>query len=234
MKYLFVVIVLFFNLSCASTEQRLRSPVVKLFGIEGGSCSGIRVKWNNKFYTISAAHCHDLAQSKRIQSHGVDKKLEVLKVLYEDPYADLLLLSNPHNEGVDLADNWQENEKVITMTHGSGKPAYKTEGELLNIEFVRFPLFTIYTPELLKQCNTRHPKYSIEHNQGVMELTSVCYMQYWGVWSTAKVVPGSSGGAVLNLDGKLVGIVSASNQDFSIFVTLEDIKRMLVRYKKRK
>jgi S1-C subfamily serine protease len=48
--------------------------------------------------------------------------------------------------------------------------------------------------------------------------------------STAKIVPGSSGGMVVNDQGELVGICSAAGDFFSFFVPLRDIQSFIKKY----
>ena len=56
-------------------------------------------------------------------ARGSDGRTESLTVLAESDDSDLLLLSNPRNDGVDLSNSWALNEKksIFSMTHGGGK-----------------------------------------------------------------------------------------------------------------
>jgi S1-C subfamily serine protease len=58
----------------------------------------------------------------------------------------------------------------------------------------------------------------------------MCFLKVVEVATTAKVVPGSSGGMVVDDVGDLIGVVSASNGDFGFLVRLQDIKNFLAKY----
>lgn len=205
------------------TDLQVKKQVVKLVGPKG-QCSGIRVQYKEKFYTLTAAHCIGLSNRGQIvaKSNG---KTEILQVLFEDSYSDLLVLSNPQNEGVDIAQSYALNEKIYTMTHGGGKPSYRTDGELLNVEFIQIPLFEIKDNEA--DCKVNQAKFSIQYVEYFIFKFKACMMSTYSINSTAKVIPGSSGGGVFNLSGELIGIVSATGDFFSLFVRLDDIKRTL-------
>lgn len=212
------------------SDLQVKKQVVKLLG-QNGQCSGIRVKHNDKFYVLSAAHCISLSNKGQIIAKSNDGKTEILQVIYEDIYSDLLVLSNPRNEGVDIAESYRLNEKIYTMTHGGGKPSYRTDGELLNVEYVQIPIFEIKGNEA--DCKVNQPKFSIENIEYFIFRFKACVMSTYSINSTAKVVPGSSGGGVFNLSGELIGIVSATGDFFSLFVRLDDIKRTLDYINKR-
>lgn len=208
------------------TEAAVRQNVVKLFS-EDGSCSGVRIKYKKSFFVLTAGHCRPLQSGSFIMARGSDGRTESLTVLAESDDSDLLLLSNPRNDGVDLSDSWALNEKVFSMTHGGGKPAYRTDGELLNTELVSIPLFEIKDSKGMKKCS--------EFSKLTPEFYSfgglVCSIRSLVVASTVAVIPGSSGGGVFNASGDLVAIVSGMGGGFSVLVPLENIKSFL---KKRK
>lgn len=208
------------------TEAAVRHNVVKLFG-DAGTCSGVRIKYKKNFYTMTAGHCRPLQTGNSILAEGPDGKTESLTILAESDDSDLLLLSNPRSEGVDLSDSWEMHEKVFSMTHGGGKPAYRTDGELLKTELISIPLFEIIDGAGLKKCS--------EFSKLTPEFYSfgglVCSIRSLVVASTVAVIPGSSGGGVFNASGDLVAIVSGMGGGFSVLVPLENIKSFL---KKRK
>lgn len=207
------------------TEAAVRQNVVKLFS-EDGSCSGVRIKYKKSFFVLTAGHCRPLQSGSFIMARGSDGRTESLTVLAESDDSDLLLLSNPRNEGVDLSDSWALNEKVFSMTHGGGKPAYRTDGELLNTELVSIPLFEIKDSKGMKKCS-EFSKLTPEFYPSPFGGFLLCSIRSLIVNSTVAVIPGSSGGGVFNKSGDLVAIVSGMGGGFSVLVPLEDIKKFL-------
>lgn len=227
MRYISIVVLILlgvFLFFLPNAEQKVRNQVLKLYS-DRGSCSAIRVSYKKKSYVVSAAHCRGLEESGHIKAEGLLGK-EILEVIAEDENSDLLIMESPRAGGIELADGWEFNEKVFSITHGQGLMAYRTDGELLNVDLVDIPVSQAH------ECRVGG-KYSIKKFQGFLGPVRLCVMSFWAIWSTAKVVPGSSGGAIVNMDGELVGIVSATDGNFSILAKLEYIKRALNAVQKR-
>ncbi len=201
--------------------------VVKLKGPFGrGSCSGVHVTVENKTYILSAAHCLSLALDGEILVE--DDKSEVAifrKVLLEDDLADLIVLEAlPGRTGIPIADSFTRTDTIYTYTHGFGYKTYKTVGSYVDNELIEVPLFEVTKDN---KCDTSKPKY-VEHQMSFFfsEIT-VCFLKENTTVTDAFIVPGSSGGAVVDKYGALVGLVSAGNDRFGYLVTLEDIQRFL-------
>jgi S1-C subfamily serine protease len=229
--------IVFFGLYKIATKQSpisqddwARSKVYTLQSKQG-MCSGVAVKGDSgKDYILTAGHCSPLIDSiGNITAIDEDGQTYTLKVVEEDPYADLMLLESAGERGVKVADEVETHEHIWTMTHGHAMPSHRSDGEALENRPASFPLFQVTTPDQLIACN-QVPKQSsvlILNEQGI---AVICIMSETALASTAAIQPGSSGGPVFNDKNELAGIVSATDGTFSYFVTLNDIHRFLRAY----
>lgn len=211
------------------SDMNLRSYIVKLHD-DRGSCTGVEVKTNSgHLYILTASHCRSLVSTGSVLTEAEDKSVDAVHFIAEDPISDLMLLSprSDQKNGIKIADFDYTHEHVHTLTRGGGMPTYRTDGELLSIDSVSFPLNFIMTDEDKKAC--QQPKNSIgKLDLGIFTIdTLVCFMNVKEQFSNTLIVPGSSGGALLDDNGKLIGIASASGNDFYAFVLLSDIKNFL-------
>ena len=198
------------------SDVYIRDRVLMLVG-NGVECSAIEVKApSGKNYTMSAGHCGIIAVNEYITAIREDGSETMIKVLKVDVEHDLMLLEAADDKSIDVAKDSKPHQHVHTLTHGHGMPTYRTDGELLKDVDIRIEN-PIDSDEALKKC-----KHII-----VGEFEVDCELKLHVVMSTAQVLPGSSGGAVLNKRGQLVGIVSCTDGFFSGFVMLKDIQEML-------
>lgn len=211
----FLVLMLLLSIVTASyvhaNDKFVRSQVVKIVNPEGGSCTGVRIKTKTKFYILTAAHCYELRTpiytnnyvSLPLDGYTVLSKegsvLEVLKLVAIDEDVDLMLIESHSGQGLILGKKTTVHEKVHTITHGAGLPLYRTNGELIASEY-----------------DMSENWFGYPHN-AVKTIT------------TAFIVPGSSGGPLLNEQDELIGIaVMIWNSPFFSFHTpLSQIKTFL-------
>lgn len=210
------------------SNEYFRERTVKLVG-NGGLCSGeqVHADTSGADYILTAAHCRRLSEdSASIKVIAEDGRTLMRKIIAEDDNSDLLLLEGiPKLRGLDMAKEIYRFQKVRTFTHGRGHATYETEGMLVGEEHVEFGLFEISNETDLKMCETKLK------NRVVINLSGlVCAMSVEEVVTTAMVVPGSSGGMVINGSGELVGVVSAGDGVFGYLVRLADIKNFLKNY----
>ena len=208
--------------SVMTSDPYLRSKVFKLVKEKGGSCSGEQVKGpSGKDYILTAGHCLVLAENGRITAvseEGIKQKVRVIK---EDRHSDLLLLEGFKDvSGFDIADSVRRDDKVITMTHGKGFQSYRSEGVIVDTVDINIPVPMDVCPDMPKYKNL-----SVEVLPGMS--LDICVLSVPETASTAFTAPGSSGGAIVNTSGKLVGVVSAGGEGFSMFVTLKDIQKFM-------
>lgn len=190
-------------------------------------CSGEQVRTpSGKDVIISAAHCLPLADKDGIfhvkdeDGHLLDRKL-----IAEDPNSDLIIIEGlPNLRGLQIAKKDARFEHVRTFSHGSNMDTYTTEGVIVQDLKIQVPLGLALMPAEQKACLAK-PKNSIGYIMGIFP---VCMMDLVETVMTAKIVPGSSGGATVNDQGDLIGVNSASDSNqFSFIVTLSDIHRFL-------
>lgn len=204
------------------SDQSIYDRVVKLVG-PVGACTGEQIQApSGEHYVLTAGHCKEIAEKggEIITESG---KHYPAVVIAEDPSSDLLLLMGiPNFPGLNIAKADYARQEIRTFTHGKGRAAYKTEGVLIQDEPVEIMVSEISSPEELIAC-VAQPKYDVIADM----YSAICILKVNATISTAFVAPGSSGGPIVDANGDLVGVVSASGGGFSIFVRLQDIQAFL-------
>jgi len=207
------------------SDSYLRDRVVMLRG-NNVSCTGVQVHGKSgKTYILTASHCRPiLAEDGTTTAITENDNQYTVNFIAEDPDSDLMLLSSPNRMYIDVAKSWKKHEHIHTMTHGKGMPSYRTDGEMLLEEITAVGLFNIDSQEAVIRCGSM-PKFSI----ALSWIGPVCVLSTIQEITTAPILPGSSGGPLVNKDNELIGIASATdNEDtFSTYVTLSDIHRFL-------
>lgn len=197
---------------------------------EDGSCSGQQVRApSGKDYILTAAHCAGLAdENGMVAVKDEEGNIFSLKILQEDPKSDLLLVEGiPNLRGLTIADSWYRNEEIRTFTHGKHLDLYKTEGVLIQETTISLISEAVTSPEIEQKCKSMPKKANI-----IQDIfgRKACLFSVEETLSTAKIIPGSSGGMVVDPDGKLVGVVSVSSDEFSGLVRLSDIKDFMSKF----
>lgn len=212
-----------------STESELMARVVRLTSESGrGSCSGEQVRaTSGKDYILTAAHCLSLASSDgSMQVITEDGRKLARKVIVEDAFSDLALIEGlPNTDGIAIARNNHRNQKVRTFTHGKALATYRTEGVLIEEQEIAVMLDFIVSPEAEAKCRAKS-KQRVEN----VWFFKICILKVREMATTAMIVPGSSGGMVVDADGALVGVVSAGGDGMGWLVPLSDIQAFLSNY----
>lgn len=207
------------------SDSYLRERVVKLVSPKG-SCSGEQIiAPSGENYILTAAHCLVLKDANN-SIEVITESGEHLsrRVIAEDHASDLLLLEGlPNLKGLSIASSSRNKEEVRTFTHGRGFDTYQTKGVLIQDSRAQM-LTEDYN------CSLNYSKYKIvEIDLGFFPI-KVCIIDVIEKATTALIVPGSSGGMVVNSYGNLVGVVSAGDGTFGYLVTLSDIQSFLSGY----
>jgi S1-C subfamily serine protease len=205
--------------SCNSINPR--RSVVKLIG-NGHKCSGEQVVVSSGHqYILTAGHCIVLANNlNTITVHTEDGRIIERSIIADDPNSDLLLLEGvPNLPALELANSDYPTEHVRTFTHGAGFETYKTEGELIEKHVIQIQMN-------LGVCVKDLPKY--KNTIGALFPTCVFEAEFY--ITNARATHGSSGGLVVNDNNKLVGVISAGNDDFTLIVPIDSIHKFLDNY----
>lgn len=209
-------------------EERIRSKVVKLSNAHI-QCSGIQIKApSGQSYILTAGHCKDIADASGSMTVTTeDRKQLKRRILAEDGVSDLLLLEGlPGVVGLDTAAFSTRGEAIRTFTHGHGLDTYETDGVLIADETIKIPMEEIS----LKECEML-PKYKKENVDMFFGIRAeICVLEVKEAVTTALIIPGSSGGCVVNSSGNLVGIASATGNGLGYLVTIKDINNFLKGY----
>lgn len=179
------------------SDKEIRDTVVRLKG-EEGMCSGEQVSApSGKSYIISAKHCVDLAVDGKMAVQLPSGKITFKRILARDENSDLLIL-----EGSDELPSLS----IAASDFPTEKVRTFTHGHNMD---------TYQTSgEIIQE------KMIEAAGPGGIDI-NFCTV------TTASIVPGSSGGVLVDPKGDLVGVASITDGYFSYFVRLSDIKTFL-------
>lgn len=211
------------------SEHYIKAQVMKIYS-GAGMCSGEQIiAPSGKTYILTAAHCRSLSDaSGSFTVKTEDGRILQRKLIAEDPFSDLLLLEGDVIlPGLHIGGDLSESQHLRTYTHGKRHETYRTDGEAIEIEQSQVMIKQLENPE--EHCSEM-PKIKEREIPSVFGTFRICLLDTLQTSTTAKVVPGSSGGPVVDDRGNLVGVVSATDGDFGFLVTPKDIKAFLSNY----
>lgn len=186
-----------------------RRHIVQLTSqVTSGSCTGFRVRApSGHVFTLTAQHCGSLispdGQIVATDTRGVSVLLRPVAL---SETSDLLLLTGGGaTQGLSVSSTLRQHERVHTIAHGAGKPAYRLDGEVI--------CWTRVNLAQLPVCDSTRRQPS---GAGFFTTTSML------------VLMGASGGPLLNTGGQVVGVNAMRDHlGFSYHVSLRDIKLIL-------
>ena len=204
-------------------DEYVKSNVVMLINDKGGSCSAFYVQATSGVtYLMTASHCKPLASAFGIYI-SVDNQgtIQSHEFVAESPNSDLMILTSPDLRwGLQIAKGLPMN--VHIFSRGGGKPIYKTSGIVKGFQKLRIMLND-------KPCDNLFPKYATVRVAFFFMEQDICVMSTNAMVVTAKAIPGSSGGAVVDDKGYVVGVVSSTFRGVQLsgIATLHDIRVLL-------
>lgn len=197
-------------------------------------CSGEQVEGpSGMTYILTAAHCREIAdETGSMQVIDANGRTLQRKIIAEDPNADLLLLEGlPNMTGLKIAKKSPMPQHVRTFTHGHDFDTYKTEGQTIMKRSEWFPLCDPGEPMLPNdKCKCNQPKNKIAEVQDMFGRARVCLVYTVEEAMTAQVVPGSSGGMVVDDNNELTGVVSATDDMFGYMTDSIEINKFMAAY----
>lgn len=206
-------------------------PISKVVKLEGshGQCSGEQIRApSGQTYILSAGHCKNIGDGQSVIVKTEDGRRLERKIIAEDPNSDLLLIEGvPNMSGLKIGNHSEDMEHIRTFTHGGGLKTFKTEGMLVEKRRLVLPVWEINDKS--PPCNL--PKYKEENfDTGWGFSVAACMLDVQEYWTTAMVIPGSSGGMVINDDNELIGVVSIKDGEFSGIVDQVEINKFIRNY----
>lgn len=206
-----IVVVKTINHYARQTAHYQQNRIVWLSGNRIG-CTGTEVVApSGKVLTLTAAHCQKQIIDNKIGFKDQSGAEGMVAVISIDDRLDLMLLEGaPKKLGFEIAKDVKVDDTIHTMTHGWTMPAYRTEGMVMS---------TTMRPD--------EPKCEQYVDLGGYKMGVGCQPPPERIVTTAWVLPGSSGGPLLNENNDLVGIVYALTGPFSYSVSLKDIQAFL-------
>jgi len=227
---LFAVLVVI-HIASINSESYIRDRALQLRS-EHELCSAEQVRAPSGVdYILTAGHCRDIANNGYmtvIDSHG--NKVQ-RRVIAEDKKSDLLLLEGmPGLKGLSIANSIKDTQHVRTFTSGGARPTHESEGELMGKEHIDIPLDVITNDDDKAKCEAFGPKNQVLQADTLFGPVNYCALSVDEVSTTAKIIPGSSGGMIVNDSGDLVGVASATDENFGFIVQLSDIHAFLAGY----
>ena len=214
------------NLMSSPSDQSIRNRVM-LLSSDKGACSGEQVRAPSGIdYVLTAGHCRILEENGSVKVRTEDGKEMIRKVVAEDLNSDLLLLEGvPNVRGLDVAQYSLRFDHMRAFTHGHALATYETQGFYIQRVEVKVPE-RIAPLGQLESCDG--PKHKIIDD--LEDNASICALDVFETASTVAIAPGSSGGPIVNDNGQLVGVASASDGFFGYLVSLTDIRLFLRNY----
>lgn len=192
-----------------TSDNWVRNRVVLLEGLDG-LCTGFQVvSPKGKIFTLTAKHCLGLAFNGTMIAVNEAGRPYSIKVIDVSKTADIMILSGDSDApSLLIAATLSQHSPVHTVTHNDGKPAFRSDGEVV-----------CWTPVVTDKQDRRSgcsEFRTLPPESGTLTVTNLF------------VLPGASGGPLLDDHNEVVGVVSRiDGMGFSYHVSLRDIHLML-------
>lgn len=199
---------------------------VKVIG-DYGTGSGFFLKIKEKFYVMTNKHVCETSQSDNISLLDYDTKEKYqARIIDKSKLYDLCVIEPSYvpeavkNNELKVANNIEIGEIIHTFGYPYGRNGVFSSGEVVSKETIKFYSETNAEGE----CKEGQTKGSLMTFFGLME---VCQEEHDSYDTTLPVNPGSSGSAVFNNFGKIVGVVFAKDSrasDSGYIIPLSHLK----------
>jgi hypothetical protein len=210
-----------------ASDSYIRNHVLLLINSQGSLCTGTDVETaSHRIVILTAAHCRYLLEKGSVMAVRENGTKFRAHLIAFNAQTDIMLLTSRDVAPITVAKSVEKYEKVHALTHGAGHATWRGDGELLEETKGEAALTVVDSPEAARECER-------EPNQHVIQtlFDKVCVSDMTNTASTMHVIGGSSGGAVLNEKGEIVGTVSGMSGDgMSWLVPLRHIQEMLAKY----
>lgn len=146
-------------------------------------------------------------------------------------FTDLCLIEGvPGISGLSLGSNPEPGDEVNVIGHPFLMPTTLTHGEVIGEGEVDVADYIIYNEQDEANCNA--PKNKVLTIDTFFGMMKVCVVHINALHTNAIIYPGNSGSAVVNEDGRMVGLAFAGSTEthWGLVVTLEDISHFLYQY----
>lgn len=211
MMKVFLLLCVVLLLSGGGVPRPDGAQVVRLTGIDGGSCSGVQVTAPSGVdYILSAGHCLVLQKDGVILAESPGKAPIPRRVILESDHTDLLLLEGmPGLKGAELGRTPGRNSEIYAITHGAGFDHYSSRGEVVQEKTISVLDYVIESDEQREACG-KSKKRIVEKAQFLIFEVDGCFLRVRSFVTTLNAIAGgSSGGPAFDATGKLIGIVFA-------------------------
>lgn len=207
-------------LFCFSLKAQPREPnesLMRLTNGYGAVCSGVQIKWQQHLYILTAQHCASLENDKHeiiVQAKHFKGKL--LRIIKRSETADVIVVEPyPQVPGIEIAKFAGLGE--ANTIYGFPDGFYK---KLPNAHFIGLAQTQVDTDD------RPDPKHCLIHKWRKIEGLRCLDVLHLAELDK-PVIPGTSGGPVVNRQGQVVGIISQTDHRHSFAVLLKDIRDVL-------
>lgn len=189
---------------------------------DGSHGTAFQITYKKKKYILSNSHVCDSFDTVVLIDTETSEKF-TKRVIRTDRDMDLCLIEGLQDKpGLSLGNPAYKGQPIAIIGHPRGWSTVMTKGEIFDIsveEEVRDDSQILCMGENLRIVPTKDPKDPY-----------VCLRKYEPVMrTTAEVLPGSSGSAVVSLNGHVVGVVFMYYEDnqWSAAIPLSTVKKFL-------
>lgn len=195
-----------------------------------GGGTGFHVKTpKGNVYIMTNSHVCDLSSDGiNINIETPNKRVIKRRIIENSDKTDLCLIEAvPGSPYLTLGKKPRPGEIVAAVGHPHLLPDTMTRGEVISEMQISIPIYPIFDDN--HTCT--QPKNSIKKMKTFFGELTVCVVNIEALMTTVPVLPGSSGSPLINVFGKLCGVIFAGNNaNWGLAVQLSEIEKFLSEY----